>query len=179
MVILTLARQIAAHTGAPAELPQRVIESLHAAALDPLLLPYVEHAPDHENYARYLLHEDPQQQFSIFSLVWNPGQMTPAHGHNYWCAYAVVKGVLTENFYCYNAATDTATLTSTHQRGPGYACFHDAGLDIVHQLSNTQTEPAISLHIYGTVGAELRRQAPRDHTNFDEARHINRLVEVA
>ncbi len=175
-----LTDQIAAACDGPEwEFPQRLMDHLTIAVRDPRIQTDVAKQPDSENYARYLLYEDPGQRFSVFSLVWNSGQLTPPHGHNYWCAYAVISGTITENFYAYDAATDTAKLIETHQRMPGYVCFHEAGLETVHRLSNRGAEPALSLHIYGTTGAETRRFAKREQIDFAGARHINRLVEVA
>ena len=178
-MLAELSSQIAeACRGPAATLSQRIIACLQVATRDPLLLPYVQKPSDPKNYIRYLLHEDPEGRFSIFSLVWNKGQITPVHGHNFWCAYGVVSGTLTENFYAYDAAVNKAKRRGIYQRAPGYACFHEAGLDIVHRLSNTGVEQAISLHVYGTVGAEPRRQVSREVSNFAGAKHINRLVEA-
>lgn len=178
-MIADLASQIVAACAGPApELSRRVRDSLKSAVMDPLLLPYVQKPSDPNSYARYLLHEDPQQRFSILSLVWNPGQITPVHGHYFWCGYAVVTGTITEACYAYDPDQEKAKFISTQERPAGYACFHEPGLGIIHRLSNAGAEQAISLHIYGTGAAESRRYADREDTKLAQTKHINWLVEV-
>jgi predicted metal-dependent enzyme (double-stranded beta helix superfamily) len=61
-------------------------------------------APEHRigdpaRYMRHLLYVDPDGDFVMSVLVWLPGQQSPIHGHEVWCAYGVVEGELTEEQY--------------------------------------------------------------------------------
>jgi hypothetical protein len=80
----------------------------------------------------------------VWLLSWLPEQGTPLHDHGTSAgAFAVVRGTLTERVVA--AGRDTvrdsaADLTAGRVRhfGPYY----------VHQVTNTQAEPAVSVHVY-------------------------------
>jgi hypothetical protein len=80
----------------------------------------------------------------VWLLSWLPGQGTPLHDHGTSAgAFAVVTGALTERMV--SAGRDgvresTADLTAGRVRhfGPHY----------VHQVTNAQTSPVISVHVY-------------------------------
>jgi predicted metal-dependent enzyme (double-stranded beta helix superfamily) len=50
--------------------------------------------PDH--YARNAIYISPDQQLSLFALVWLPGQWTPVHDHGSWGVVGVLQGLLEE-----------------------------------------------------------------------------------
>lgn len=52
-----------------------------------------------------------------------------------------------------------------HDPPAGDAVFSHAGLEQIHQLGNGDTEPAISIHVYGVDGERA-------------GSHVNRLVET-
>jgi predicted metal-dependent enzyme (double-stranded beta helix superfamily) len=101
----------------------------------------------------------------VLAIVWNPGQFSPPHAHDTWCAYAVVENVLTETLFDFDSTRKIAVPGGTAIRAPGYACFARAGLEQIHRLGNAGEAPAISLHAYGVEGSRV-------------GTHVNRLIEV-
>ena len=80
----------------------------------------------------------------VWLLSWLPQQGTPLHDHGTSAgAFSVVRGTLTERVVTAGRAVvqeATGELTAGRVRhfGPHY----------VHQVTNTATEPAISVHVY-------------------------------
>jgi predicted metal-dependent enzyme (double-stranded beta helix superfamily) len=135
---------------------------LRPALRDPDLL-----SPDHqqgspEGYRQHVLHVEPDGSFSIVALVWLPGQSTPVHDHVSWCTVGVYRGEETE--FRYRLAGDgadrrlvvTERLTNELGSVSGIAPPGD-----IHQVVNTGSGVAISLHVYGadigTLGSSIRR----------------------
>ncbi|MEO3472842.1 cysteine dioxygenase family protein [Roseomonas sp. CAU 1739] len=127
-----------------------VAEVLGQFAVDPLLLLGRDCPGRAETYVRHLLHEDAEDGWAVAALVWRPGQMSPVHAHNAWCAVGVHRGVLTETFY-EAPAQDGAppSLSGIALRRPGDVTFGPARADAIHRLANLGTETAISIHAYG------------------------------
>jgi predicted metal-dependent enzyme (double-stranded beta helix superfamily) len=109
----------------------------------------------HENYTRHVAYADPQGQFTVVYLVWQPGQRSPAHGHRTWCAYRVLKGELTEEHFLWDSAAGRAHAVGALPRRPGDIITSPPGLDHIHRLGNRGSEVAVSLHIYGVDHAAL------------------------
>jgi predicted metal-dependent enzyme (double-stranded beta helix superfamily) len=122
--------------------------ALQDATTMPDWLPPERRRASHENYARHLLYGDPDGRFSILSIVWDHGQMSPIHGHYCWCAVGVYQGELTERYYREGAAGGPPVLVSSTQRGPGTLSFEPAASGI-HRIANESSAVAISLHVYG------------------------------
>ena len=55
-----------------------------------------------------LIASDPAGRFTLLSIVWGPGQFSPPHAHDTWCAYAVAENTLTETLYAFDAASGKA-----------------------------------------------------------------------
>ena len=162
-----LVREVARACDGPlARMEQRIVPALAAAAADPALVTAGHCQPQAERYARHVLHADPDGRFTVLALVWGAGQFSPPHAHHAWCAYAVRSGDLSETLYAYDDATGLARPSRVAIRRAGYACFTRDGLDQIHRLGNADSEPAISIHVYGVA---------RDRI----ATHVNRIVEVA
>jgi hypothetical protein len=89
------------------------------------------------------LHSD-LAEAQVWLLSWLPDQGTPLHDHGTSAgAFTVVRGTLTERVVAAGrsgVSEATAELTAGRVRhfGPHY----------VHQVTNTQAEPAISVHVY-------------------------------
>lgn len=113
------------------------------------------------SYARHLLYSDPHGRFSVMTLVWQPGQASPVHGHYTWCAYAVLEGELEETLYEYHRGTKQATPLDVRSRKQGHTSFVYPGLDEVHRIRNAGTLPAISLHVYGVAWKRVRSDVNR------------------
>ena len=151
----------------PAEaMGARIIHALRVAAAMPELLTAELRAPGAGCYARHTIASDPAGRFTLLSIVWAPGQFSPPHAHDAWCAYAVVENSLTETLYDFDARTGKAIAGNTALREPGYACFAPAGLEQIHRLGNAGGVGAISIHAYGVEGSRV-------------GTHVNRLMDVA
>jgi predicted metal-dependent enzyme (double-stranded beta helix superfamily) len=114
-----------------------------------------------EGYVRHLLHEDADGGWAVAALVWRPGQMSPVHGHNVWCAVGVHRGVLTETFYEPGPAGAPPSPCGTALRRPGEVTFGPAGAEAIHRLANLGTETAVSIHAYGLPFARFRTDLNR------------------
>jgi hypothetical protein len=80
----------------------------------------------------------------VWLLSWLPEQGTPLHDHGTSAgAFAVVGGTLTERVV---AAGRTTVRESTGSLDPG--SVRHFGPHYVHQVSNTGSEPAVSVHVY-------------------------------
>jgi predicted metal-dependent enzyme (double-stranded beta helix superfamily) len=156
----------AACEGAPALMERRIVAALGRAACDCDLLSAAQRAPSADCYARHVVYGDPAGRFTILSLVWMPGQFSPPHGHQTWCAFAVCDNPLTETEYAFDHATMKALPLHTTERRAGYCSFGHAGLDQIHRLGNAGVLPAISLHIYGVESGRV-------------GTHVNRKVDAA
>jgi predicted metal-dependent enzyme (double-stranded beta helix superfamily) len=143
-----------------------IMAALRAAAAVPNLLSEALRAPRVGCYARHTIAADPAGRFTLLSIVWAPGQFSPPHAHDTWCAYAVMENPLTETLFDFDAASGKAIASKTAQRDPGYACFAPAGLEQIHRLGNAGDVSAISLHVYGVEGSRV-------------GTHVNRLMDVA
>jgi predicted metal-dependent enzyme (double-stranded beta helix superfamily) len=162
-----LAADIAAACEGPRALMERqVIAALAGATADPELLTPAQRIPSPDCYARHVVYGDPAGRFTILSLVWMPGQFSPPHAHQTWCAYAVCDNTLTETEYAFDHATMKALPLRTVERHAGYCTFGEAGLDQIHRLGNAGVLPAVSLHVYGVASGRI-------------GTHVNRKVDAA
>jgi predicted metal-dependent enzyme (double-stranded beta helix superfamily) len=144
----------------------RIIAALARAVVQPDLLSMDQRALQTGSYARHLMYDDPAGRFTIVSIVWGPDQFSPPHAHHTWCAYAVHENELQETLYAWDDEMRSARPVLARTRAPGYISFADAGLDQIHRLGNSGSEPAISLHVYGIDGARV-------------GTHLNKLIDVA
>ncbi len=136
-----------------------------AAATADFLLPEWR-VPRAGCYARHTIGSDPAGRFTLLAIVWAPGQFSPPHAHDTWCAYAVAENTLTETLYAFDAVRNKAVVSDVSLREPGYACFAPSGLEQIHRLGNAGGVPAISIHAYGVEGSRV-------------GTHVNRLMDVA
>ena len=154
----TLSELAAAHTAAHKLLLDTLAQSLPEPTALLALLPEALHEGSPDAYCRHLLYADPQGAYSLMFLVWRPGQHSPVHGHQRWCAYKVLSGDLQEEFYSWDEATSTARYCGSATRRPGDVIKAAPGLQQIHRLGNpvTAIRPAISLHIYGVDQAHIQ-----------------------
>ena len=145
---------------------RRVLATLARAAADPDLLTPAQRIPSPDRYARHVVYGDPAGRFTILALVWMPGQFSPPHAHQTWCAFAVCDNTLTETEYAFDRASMKALPLRTVERRAGYCTFGEAGLDQIHRLGNAGVLPAISLHVYGVESGRI-------------GTHVNRKVDAA
>ena len=152
--------------GPSAAIGSRIGHALRVAAATPGFLPAEFRAPRPDCYARHTIASDPAGRFTLLAIVWAPGQFSPPHAHDTWCAYAVADNALSETLYRYDPARKIAVPVGTATRAAGYACFAPAGLEQIHRLGNAGDVPAISIHVYGVEGSRV-------------GTHVNRLMDVA
>lgn len=107
-----------------------------------------------EGYTRHLIHEQQDPPFSLYTMVWRPGQWTPVHDHGAWGIVGVLEGELHEESYCPASACgeDDAGLRC-HARvtlSPGSVVGFTAPPDLVHRSgSPAKGARTVSLHLYG------------------------------
>jgi len=108
-----------------------------------------------QTYTRHVLHADPEGRFAVAALVWGASQASPVHAHHTWCAYRVVMGELSESHYEWDAVQQKAYLFNKVKRSAGQSVCGNAGLELIHRLSNDSAERAISIHVYGVDAESL------------------------
>jgi predicted metal-dependent enzyme (double-stranded beta helix superfamily) len=108
---------------------------------------------DPANYMRHLLYVDPDGDFVMSVLVWLPGQQSPVHGHEVWCAYGVVEGELTEEQY--RAAGNRIEPAKTAVLRAGDIADLDVDRRVIHRVCNRSDAPLATLHLYGVAAERL------------------------
>jgi predicted metal-dependent enzyme (double-stranded beta helix superfamily) len=111
---------------------------------------------DPQHYARNRIFCAPDEQLSLFSLVWLPGQWTPVHDHGCWGVVGVVQGLLEERAYM-SATGDIAADSGIRlKRGgvillsPGSVSSFVPNPDHIHRTGAAAgRETCVSLHLYG------------------------------
>lgn len=153
----------AACVGPSNMLQDAVLSALSDATRHADLLRNDQRAGCEDRYARHTLFTDPSGRFTVVSIVWSPGQFSPVHGHFTWCGYVVVAGNLREELYTWDPCRKVAAVASIRDRNVGSVSFSYAGLEEVHRLGNSNSEQAVSIHVYGVDGPRV-------------GSHVNRLV---
>ena len=108
---------------------------------------------DPARYMRHLLYVDPDGDFVMSVLVWLPGQQSPIHGHEVWCAYGVVEGELTEEQY--RAAGNGVEPARTTVLRAGDIADLDVDRSVIHRVCNRADAPLATLHLYGVAAERL------------------------
>ena len=108
---------------------------------------------DPARYMRHLLYVDPDGDFVMSVLVWLPGQQSPIHGHEVWCAYGVVEGELTEEQY--RAAGTGIEPARTSVLRAGEIADLDVDRSVIHRVCNRSDAPLATLHLYGVAAERL------------------------
>jgi len=105
---------------------------------------------DPKAYMRHVLYVDPDGDFVITAITWLPGQVSPVHGHQVWCAFGVAEGELTEEQF----DADLRVLKTTRLR-PGEIADQDLHGKAIHRVANRGGAPLVSLHLYGVAAERL------------------------
>ena len=103
---------------------------------------------DPTHYMRHVLYVDPEDRFVVTAITWLPGQRSPMHGHQVWCAFGVAEGILTEE-------TFDGPRVETKRLRAGECASQDLENRIVHRVSNAGDAVLVSLHLYGVSAARL------------------------
>jgi predicted metal-dependent enzyme (double-stranded beta helix superfamily) len=111
---------------------------------------------DPGHYARNAVYIAPEQDLSLFALVWNPGQWTPVHDHGSWGVVGVLRGTLHERSYVrIDAAKSTDEGIDLVPGGvfllnPGTITSFVPNPDHIHRTGVPEGAPqVVSLHLYG------------------------------
>ena len=102
---------------------------------------------------RHVLYVDPGGDFVITAITWLPGQVSPVHGHQVWCAYGVAEGELTEE--CFRNSDGKLVSLKTNVYGPGDVAERDLDGKAIHRVSNRSRGTIVSLHLYGVSADRL------------------------
>ncbi|HEV2235571.1 MAG TPA: hypothetical protein VGR57_02825 [Ktedonobacterales bacterium] len=125
---------------------------LHQLVLHPEFLAAAYREPDPEHYRTHLLAIAPSRRFSVVSLVWLPGQITPIHDHFCWCVVGVLQGLESERRYHLRAGADGGrwlVAAGEERVTTGDTCALVPPDENIHQVSNCGEGVAISIHVYG------------------------------
>lgn len=126
--------------------------NLRGFVCNPALLHNAHKQGDPDSYRRHLLYASADQSFSIISVVWNPGQFTPVHGHTAWGAAGVYEGQpYCESYNLYESSPKVMSLrhSMTLQLKPGDIATVEPGIDDAHRIGNASVSRCITVHIYG------------------------------
>src|SRR5262245_26003130 len=126
---------------------------LRAALARPAWLRPEHRVGDPKSYMRHVLYVDPQDRFVITAITWLPGQVSPVHGHQVWCAYGVAEGELTEEQY--RESYGKLSLLGTKTYGAGEVADRDLETKAIHRVSNRSRGTIVSLHLYGVSAERL------------------------
>ena len=126
---------------------------LRAALKAPAWLRPEHRVGDPTRYMRHVLYVDPQDRFVITAITWLPGQVSPVHGHQVWCAYGVAEGELTEERF--QERFGTLSVTDTHVYKAGEVAERDLEGKAIHRVSNRSRGTIVSLHVYGVSADRL------------------------
>ena len=113
---------------------------------------------DPAHYARNAIYLSPEDDLSLYALVWLPGQWTPVHDHGSWGVVGIVQGVLEERAYMCADGEITCNDGIRLKRGgnvllpPGAVTTFVPNPDHIHKTGvPDDREMAVSLHLYGRM----------------------------
>ena len=125
-------------------------KQLVSALRNPAWLRPEHRVGDPTGYMRHLLYVDPHGDFVVTAITWLPGQVSPRHGHQVWCAFGVAEGELTEVQFNPKLEVSKESLYR-----PGDIADRDLDGTIIHQVANRGSTPLVSLHLYGVSADRL------------------------
>jgi predicted metal-dependent enzyme (double-stranded beta helix superfamily) len=124
--------------------------ALRDALRNPAWLRPEHRVGDPRSYMRHVLYVDPDDDFVMTAITWLPGQVSPVHGHQVWCAYGVAEGELSEEQY-----NPGLSLLKTNVYHPGEVAERDLHGKAIHRVSNRSARTIVSLHLYGVSAERL------------------------
>ena len=108
---------------------------------------------DPTRYMRHVLYVDPEGAFVMTAITWLPGQVSPVHGHQVWCAFGVAEGELTEDQF--RETNGNLSLMKTNVYKAGEIAERDFDCKAIHRVSNRSRGTIVSLHLYGVSAERL------------------------
>ncbi len=124
---------------------------------------------DLHDYQHYLVYADPQERFTVVSLVRAPGQSTPIHDHTVWGLMGVLRG--SETCQAYSRMADGRWAPAGFQIDmlPGDVEAVSPRIGDVHKVWNASADQtSISIHVYGGHIGKIERHCYRE----DGARRV-------
>jgi 3-mercaptopropionate dioxygenase len=113
---------------------------------------------DAEYYQQYLLYCDPEERFSIVSVVWGPGQGTPVHDHTVWGLIGMLRGAETSERFALGGLGQPMQSLGAERLTPGKVDRVSPGIGDIHRVSNAYDDRiSISIHVYGSNIGRTRR----------------------
>ena len=125
------------------------------------LLTAEQRVSDPTKYRQHILHVDPVGRFSVVSLVWLPGQLTPIHDHRCWCVVGVLEGAELEERFVLDITRGGVQPDRAQRYEQGNTCALVAGPTDIHRVSNCADVTTISIHVYGATITERRTSIDR------------------
>jgi predicted metal-dependent enzyme (double-stranded beta helix superfamily) len=100
---------------------------------------------------RHLIYSPESKSFTVVAFTWRPGQTSPIHSHNTWCALAVMTGQLEETLYdpSVDAEGKACAVPRYRQLLTVGTVSHADGADGIHRLANSSDQLSVTLHVYG------------------------------
>ncbi|MFN2494348.1 MAG: cysteine dioxygenase family protein [Pseudonocardiaceae bacterium] len=152
---LTVPDADSARPGTPASLAMTL--AAHPERWQPLV--------DYRTDTRWYRLIERTERHEVWLLSWLPGQGTDLHDHGRVCgAFAVAVGTLTERVVATKPGRAPVQITRTLEIGRSRVF----GPHYVHQVTNTGTVPAVSVHVYTPGLSVMNRYRLEPH----ELRHI-------
>ena len=150
-------RARAARCEHPAVAVEAIAPAMHAFVRDAERFLGPQHyRADPEHYARNAIFIAPEQDLSLYALVWSPGQWTPVHDHGSWGVVAVLRGTLHERSYVRmnpeRAGDEDIELKpgGVFLLDPGTVTSFVPNPDHIHRTGvPADAAPVVSLHLYG------------------------------
>ncbi len=156
-----LVERMNAAVAAPSDdLPALVTAALEESVARPDWLTAEQCRPSHDHYTRHVLYGDPNGRYTIVAIVWGVRQRSPIHAHHTWCGVGIYRGKINEALYRENADGGAPVLSNIAVRGAGTLSF-DQPNDSIHRIANNETDPAVSIHVYGVDRARITTGANR------------------
>lgn len=111
-----------------------------------------------EYYQQFLLYVDPNERFSVVSLVWGPGQKTPIHDHTVWGIIGMLRGSEYDQAYKISEDGTPKPVGKEALLQAGQVAFVSPTIGDIHQVRNADTDKAsISIHVYGADIGKVNR----------------------
>ncbi len=108
--------------------------------------------------SRYYVRLAREPGYEAWLLTWVPGQGTDWHDHGGSAgAFVVVSGSLTEEAAAVTPDTDARVLPEGRSLGTG--TLRTFGRKHIHKVTNTELEPAVSVHVYSPALVEMNAYA--------------------